>query len=440
MTSGNGILERESKSTITFQSNDQWLRLAYSDNHRKSVRFWLKQILEEIRNSEKQPFTPAVQKMQHVLATDGIARMFVTQMLEESKGETREDIFGTITSIEQLLETVNYIITRAPRYNPNPELTGAETFPLSSLFTEMMATEAGESAFRNESFNQSITDVLQEWCDYLDSEKSTNVLNTSEFGWLSDSAQKYTDLKDFVVPDYNAPHFGFQSYNAFFHRQIKPELRPIASPNDQSVIVSPNDGTIYQIASNIQKTTNFWLKGQTYSLINVLNNSEYVDEFVGGDMVQTFLSGNDYHRFHSPIDGTILKTEIVQGLTFSQRSSEKEPGAGTESLGYEASVNTRGLVYIKSDHDSIGTVCVIPIGITEVSSVRFGANIKPGAKVKKGEELGRFSYGGSTLCLLFQPNVIKNFTVMPRDNSQGAEQQQAMVRVNAQIATANNVN
>lgn len=422
-------------STVDLQANVQWIRTAYNQNQRKCVNIWLNTILEELENiTEAAQLEPSVEIMRKLLETDGIARMYVTQMLEQSGGETRGDVFGKITTIDKLLEVINYIITRAPKYNPDPLLTGADTFPLSSLFTEMMATEAGESAFRNEAFNDTMTGVLQAWCDYLDSEESTNVLNEGEYGWLSPSAQRYTDLEIFVVPDRCAPHFGFKSYNAFFHREIKPELRPISAVEDKKVIVSPNDGTIYQIATNIQKSTDFWAKGQAYSLINILNNSPYVDDFVGGDMVQTFLSGNDYHRFHAPIAGTVVRTEIVQGLTFSQRSSEKEPGAGTESLGYEASVNTRGLVYIKSDEESIGTVCVIPIGITEISSVKFG--IKEGDKVKKGEELGRFSYGGSTLCLLFQPNVIKNFIVEPRQNPKSANQAESVVKVNAQIATA----
>ncbi|WP_103070431.1 phosphatidylserine decarboxylase family protein [Aquimarina sediminis] len=424
------------ESTAKKQVNDLWFRTAYTEKHRIHVNIWLETILKEIDDSTTISFSPSVLKMQEVLETNGVARMYVTQMLEQSKGKTRSGTFGRITSIKKLLTVINHIINRAPKFNPNPRLTGADTFPLSSLFTEMMATEAGESAFRNEAFNDTITGVLQEWCDYLDSEKSTYVLNEGENGWLSPLGQKYTDLDNFVVPNRNAPHFGFTSYNSFFHREIKPELRPISAPDDKKVIVSPNDGSVFQIASNIQKSTDFWAKGQTYSLINILNNSPYVNDFIGGDMVQTFLSGNDYHRFHAPIDGTILKTEIVQGLTFSQRNSEKEPGAGTESLGYEASVNTRGLVYIQSDDEVIGKVCVIPIGITEISSVRFGEHITEGAKVKKGDELGRFSYGGSTLCLLFQPNAIKNFVVQPVQKNQEDEQSQSMVLVNAQIATA----
>ncbi|NRB25573.1 phosphatidylserine decarboxylase family protein [Shewanella sp.] len=418
-------------------------RREYTESQRRGVKTWLTDILNELKISDQTiEYQASIQKMSDLINRDAVVRMYLTKMLEQSHGNTRfdtEDESGLITTIDTLLLVMNYIVTRAPNFvydEKNPDLTGAYTFPLSSLFTEMMATEAGESAFRNAAFNNALTEVLQAWCDYLDSDASTSVLNHEKNGWLSAQGQEYTELYKFVTEP-GHPHLGFTSYNDFFHRKIKEELRPIASPADPKVIASPNDGTVYKIASNIEKSTDFWAKGQTYSLANILNNdADYVNHFTGGNMVQTFLSGNDYHRFHSPIDGTVEKVEVVQGLTFSQRSSEKEPGAGTESLGYEAAVNTRGLLYIRSNDKTLGTVCIIPIGITEISSVRFGDHIKPGYQVTKGEEVGHFSYGGSTLCLLFQPGAIKNFVVEPTESQSGA-QAGSVVKVNAQIATAN---
>lgn len=47
-----------------------------------------------------------------------------------------------------------------------------------------------------------------------------------------------------------------------------------------------------------------------------------------------------------------------------------DPSAGILlSEGYDATVNTRGLVFIESPDPKIGMVCVIPLGITEMSSV-----------------------------------------------------------------------
>ena len=58
---------------------------------------------------------------------------------------------------------------------------------------------------------------------------------------------------------------------------------------------------------------------------------------------------------------------------------------------------------------TLGTVCVVPIGITEISSVQI--NVDAGDQLAKGDELGVFSYGGSSMALVFQPGAIANFTV-----------------------------
>ena len=173
--------------------NAQWIRTAYNEKQRTQVQIWLKNIIDELEALEEQvQLVPSVKKMKKLLETNGVARMYVTQMLEQSNGQTRAGTFGQIITIDKLLKVINYIVTRAPKYNPDPQLTGADTFPMSSLFTEMMATEAGEDAFRNQAFNDVLTGVLQAWCDYLDSPQSTSVLNVGKNGWLSPSAQKYT--------------------------------------------------------------------------------------------------------------------------------------------------------------------------------------------------------------------------------------------------------
>ena len=76
---------------------------------------------------------------------------------------------------------------------------------------------------------------------------------------------------------------------------------------------------------------------------------------------------------------------------------------------HQASVNTRGLVFIKSPNPVIGTVCVMPIGITEISSITLKVNATD--PVARRRELGYFSYGGSSMCLIFQPVGINHFTV-----------------------------
>lgn len=387
----------------------------------------LQRSVAEARAKDGQPtYTDAVAELAKLIALNGIVRMYVEQMIQQVPKQ-----YKTIDNSEQLLDSLNQIVTTAPLYNPNPDKINA--FPMSTLFTYMMMTPAGEAIFRNTEFNDAIRKILKEWCSFLDSDKSLYVLNESASGWLSQSAYWYNKLYEFVIPDRQAPHWGWQSFNDYFHRQIQPQNRPIDGPDDPKVVVSANDGTVYNIASNVQPLDTFWLKGQPYSLVNMLNN-QYVERFVGGNVFQSFLSGADYHRWRAPIAGTVRKAQVVDGLMFSDAESAGfDPTAATYSQGYGASVNTRGLVFIESDNPVIGMVCVIPIGITEISSVTI--EVKDGERVEKGGELGYFSYGGSGMCLVFQPGAIDRFTVPNRPSGSNPDDGPP-IRVNAQIAIA----
>lgn len=402
----------------------------YLPQDKKNIGVWFKEILAEVKETILKDSTlvyqPSVQALADLIATNGIVRMYVTQMIEEVPSPNNH-----IKTVDELLATLNHIIQRAPKYNPDPAKRNA--FPMSALFVYMMFTPSGETAFRLTDFNSAIRNILQAWCDYLDSPASQDVLNTGEYGWLSPSAYEFNKLNEFIIPDKNAPHWGFTSYNAYFHRQINLAYRPLASPNDPKVIVSANDGTMYNLSRRVKKSDTFWIKSQPYSLVNMLDNSRYTDHFVGGDVMQSFLSGANYHRWRAPISGKIVEARIINGLMFSELHSEGfDPQAGIFSQGFEASVNTRGLVIIESEDPIIGKVAVIPIGITEISSITIG--VKVGQQVKKGEELGYFSYGGSTLCLVFQPKAIKRFTVKaPTTKDPTGE----AINVNAQIAIAN---
>ena len=54
------------------------------------------------------------------------------------------------------------------------------------------------------------------------------------------------------------------------------------------------------------------------------------------------------------------------------------------------------------DTGKYGLVALIPMGMTQVSSVNFEAIIKPGIIHKKGDMLGNFLFGGSDFVMLFQ--------------------------------------
>src|SRR6185436_4190711 len=371
------------------------------DEYAKTLRKEALDKRRKRRRKKEEWKSPGVAAFAKLIRRDGIVRMYVDEMIrEQAKGH------ATVHDAEEMLATLEHIVETAPLYNANPKKKNA--FPMSTLFAYMMMTTAGYAAFRYPAINDAVNAVLAEWCRFLDSAESRYVLNTGKYGWLSPPAYKEYELQEFVIPDKGAPHWGWSSYNAFFHREIKAEARPLAGPGDPKVVVSANDGTIYNIARKVKLLDQFWLKGQPYSLLNMLGGEKEAEPFVGGDVFQSFLSGANYHRWHAPVSGTVRHT-LVDALTFTEaEAAGPDPNAGVLSLGYETATNTRGLVFIEADHKKLGTVVVMPIGITEISSVRF--SVAQGQHVDKGDELGYFSYGGSTLAVVFQPGAIRKFT------------------------------
>ena len=136
----------------------------------------------------------------------------------------------------------------------------------------------------------------------------------------------------------------------------------------------------------------------------MLNKSELAKKFHGGTVYQGFLSATSYHRWHSPVSGTIYKTERVDSSYYSQTHNiQDDPGSPNMSQGYLAQVAARGIIYIMADNPDIGLMCFVAIGMSEVSSNEI--TVKEGDKVKKEDQLGMFHFGGSTHCLIFRPEV-----------------------------------
>jgi phosphatidylserine decarboxylase len=77
---------------------------------------------------------------------------------------------------------------------------------------------------------------------------------------------------------------------------------------------------------------------------------------------------------------------------------------------------------------------VMPVGMGEISSCVIDPKVKNGARMAKGEELGYFQYGGSTVCCLFRPGAIAAFALdaIPEPD----HPRPPVVQVNAMLARA----
>lgn len=310
-------------------------------------------------------------------------------------------------TLEELFKKLNIVLTQAPEFNKTA-LVGT---PLSGILLYTMGSPEGFATYRRDKINEMFKQVLYEYKKFLDSPASRYVLNKSKSGWFGTDASKKVNMSEYQCEP-TKQYYGFTSWNDFFTRKLKPRARPIIEPNNNYLINSACDSTIYRINFNVKPNTQFWVKEQPYSLHAMLDgDKKYIDKFTGGTIYQAFLNPFNYHRWHSPINGTIEKAYVKEGLYFTQVNAfGEDPSDQDKSMEYITNVNTRAFVFIKADNKKIGTVCIMPVGMVEISSCIINKNIKPGHKVKKGDELGYFAYGGSTHCLFFEPNVIKRFT------------------------------
>jgi len=208
----------------------------------------------------------------------------------------------------------------------------------------------------------------------------------------------------------------FKSFNDFFTRKLKSESRPINS--DINIITSPVDGMVVKLGK-IKKETLIQAKGIKYSLGDLIKNKTLAGTFRNGFFITIYLAPTNYHRIHSPFDGTIEETNYLEGNLYSVNAQS------TRKIKSLYSSNERTFCYVKSDHFYYGLVSVgaamvgsiVPFWNTETKPTKRNlVNLwKEGPRedlkaVNKGQELGYFQMG-STVILLLPPGIEadKNF-------------------------------
>lgn len=242
---------------------------------------------------------------------------------------------------------------------------------------------------------------------YMDSKDS--VVGVKQ--WLND---KSIDHSDFVVPAN-----GYQSFNEYFIREIKPGVRPISEKDNPNVVVSPADCIINHIDNELSMDTAIPTKGRmSLNLSQLLNNSKFSNKFVGGSAYACFLLPENYHHYHSPVTGTVVESNEHVGHKLFGLSdligmaNNGNPGKNKDFSVFEDFKHG----YLIIETESMGYVAVVPVGLQTVGSVVFekkfsDLNGSKVARIEKGEKFGHFAYGGSTVLLLFEKDRFKALSV-----------------------------
>jgi len=218
------------------------------------------------------------------------------------------------------------------------------------------------------------------------------------------------DLSQAINPNPSS----YKTFNEFFTRPIKPELRPIASTS----LVSPVDGCISQVGP-IEQGEIFQAKGHCYTAQALLGgDAEQAKKFENGQFTTIYLSPKDYHRIHMPCAGTLKQQTHIPGRLFSvaPHTARTVPNLFAR--------NERVVALFDTEYGEMAMVLVGAINVAAIETVWDGLITPPKGKklsskaytdqqvsLDKGEEMGRFNMG-STVILLFTQDAPKFSTDM----------------------------
>jgi phosphatidylserine decarboxylase len=86
-------------------------------------------------------------------------------------------------------------------------------------------------------------------------------------------------------------------------------------------------------------------------------------------------------------EGTYYSEPLFTGLADPHGPDIAGEGTGQ---GYISAVATRAIIFIEADNPDIGLMCIMPVGMVEVSTCDI--TVKEGQHVEKGEQLGMVSF------------------------------------------------
>ena len=197
----------------------------------------------------------------------------------------------------------------------------------------------------------------------------------------------------------------FRSYNEFFTRRVKRGMRPI--DRMPSHFISPCDSklTVYKIG----KSSVFRIKGSRYRVSDLIQNDFLAKRYEGGYCMIFRLEVDDYHRYCYIDSGTKTENTFINGELHTVN-----PIALEHYNIYKR--NCREYTVLHTEN--FGDVVQVEVGAMMVGRIvnRHGA-----AEVVRGEEKGKFEFGGSTIVLLVQEDMIRIDDDILRNSAENIE-------------------
>jgi phosphatidylserine decarboxylase len=205
---------------------------------------------------------------------------------------------------------------------------------------------------------------------------------------------------------------GFASFDEFFTRELRDGARPIVE--EPRVVVSPADGRVESIGPVDGRT--FSVKGRPYRIDELIGDDVEARRYQGGAGCVIYLSPRDYHRVHSPVDGSIVSVRSMPGDFYPVNA------IGVRHVHNLFVRNRRVAIAIDTPKETdLGRVTVVMVAAMIVGRITVsGIDARdvplglhpygPPLAVKRGDEIGIFRLG-STAVLFFERGVVDRWLI-----------------------------
>jgi phosphatidylserine decarboxylase len=237
---------------------------------------------------------------------------------------------------------------------------------------------------------------------------------------LRASIRAYCLAYNVDLAEYEVPEAGFETFDAFFTRRLKPGTRPLDP--DPNALLSPADGRL-EDAGVIEVGSTLRIKGRSYGVAELLSDRLASSLYAGGQFAVVYLSPRDYHRVHAPVSGEVRILRHVDGTLFPVNA------IGLKHVPNLFARNERVVVEQTTErHGPIASVMVGAIGVGRIS-MSFDAELVTnnghahserafvagqGPYLERGGELGTFHLG-STVIVFAGPSAGARLVKRPGD-------------------------
>lgn len=182
----------------------------------------------------------------------------------------------------------------------------------------------------------------------------------------------------------------FLSYNDFFTRKLKAGQRMVDYRPDH--LIAPCDGKL--CVYPITKDSRFTIKNTQYTLQSLLRSKKLANYYEGGVLLLFRLSVEDYHRYCYIDQGKKSKNYHIKGVYHTVN-----PIANQVLPVYQENAREFSLIAT----ENFGRILVMEVGAMLVGKI---VNYHENARVQRGEEKGRFEFGGSSIILLLEKDIV----------------------------------